>query len=708
MTDSLSPFFKPRGVALIGASENPVKLSHGAFRNLARSGYQGAIYPVNPKSNNILGFPCYPNIMAVPDPLDLAVVILPAPFIPQVIDDCGQRGIKAAIITSGGFKEVGPEGAALEQQVVAIARSYNMRLIGPNCVGTISLHNGLNTTFIKGMPAVGPIALVSQSGAVCGAILDAVGKSGAGFSHIVSLGNEADVTETDMIEYMAQDENTSIIAVYIESIRAGQRFIQVAAQASLHKPIIILKGGRSEAGSRAVASHTGSLAGSQAAYQAAFKQSGVIEVDTYAELLDASQAFARQPLPKGSRTVIITNSGGPGALASDALAANGMTMSDLAPDTQTILKQKLNPSAGTSNPVDMLGAADAPDYAYALDTTLRDEGVDAAIAILVPQATVNPAGVAKAVGDSARTNDKPVVASFLGNVSLVEARRILDQHNIPAFDFPESTGRVLGLMHQYQQWRSQFAMQTLDETPIDLIRTKEILTAASTTTLGEAQARPLMDACSIATISGGLARSLDEAIQLAGNLGYPVALKIASPDIIHKSDAAGIRLGIGNEDQLCSAFSEMISQVSQSHPNARIEGCLIEQMAPPGHEIIAGIRRDPNFGPLLMFGLGGIYVELVKDVSIRVAPVSAKEIETMIQQTRAGQLLSGLRGAKRADIPALIDTMLRLQTLALTYPSIQEVEINPLLVLEEGRGVLALDARLILSDIVKSDMEDSQ
>jgi acetate---CoA ligase (ADP-forming) len=708
MTDSLSPFFKPRGVALIGASENPVKLSHGAFRNLAGSGFQGAIYPVNPKSNNILGYACVSNITAVPDPVDLAVVILPAPFIPQVIEDCGQRGIKAVIIISGGFRETGPEGVVLEQEVVSIARSYNMRLIGPNCVGTINLHSALNTTFIKGMPASGPIALISQSGAVCGAILDAVGDRGAGFSHIVSLGNEADVTETDMIEYMAQDKHTKVIAVYVESIHAGQRFVQVATKASLKKPIIILKGGRSEAGSRAVASHTGSLAGSQAAYQAAFKQSGVIEVETYAELLDASQAFARQPLPTGPRTVIITNSGGPGALASDALANNGMTMSDLSPTTQTTLQQELNPSAGTSNPVDMLGAADAPDYTLALNTSLKDENVDAAIAILVPQATVNPAGVAKAVGDSARANKKPVVASFLGNVSLSEARRILDQHGIPAFDFPESAGRVLGLMHRYQQWRSRYATPKPVETHIDITKAKKLLSEAGTTTMGEAQSRPLMKACGIATIDGGEASTADEAVHLAGNLGYPIVLKIASPDILHKSDAGGIRLNIENEELLRKAFGEMISQISQSYPNARIDGCLIERMATRGHEVIAGVRRDPNFGPLLMFGLGGVYVELIKDISIRVTPVSAEEIEDMIRQTRAGQLLSGLRGAKQADIPALVDTMLRLQALALAFPNIEEVEINPLLVLDEGQGVLALDARLIFSDSIKPEKENLQ
>ena len=692
----LTPFFEPAGVAVIGASANPHKLSHGILRNLINSTYSGGVYPVNPSAEEILGKLCYTDITAVPDPVELAVLVIPAGATPQTLEACGQRGIHAAIIISGGFKEVGSGGADLEKECLDIARRYSMRLIGPNCVGAMNLHNGLNTTFINGMPEEGGIGFLSQSGAICGGVVDMVHGKKVGFSHFLSLGNEADVTETDIIEYLGADPRTHVIAAYVEQIRDGRRFLEVARRVSQIKPIVLIKAGRTSAGARAVSSHTGSLAGSHTAYQAAFQQAGVIEVQTFAELFDVALAFDTQPIPAGKNAVIITNAGGPAALASDSLSANGFTLGDLSEATRSELRAHLNPSAQVSNPIDMLGGAEPADYELAVRTALADPQIDAVIPLLVPQALVSPAGVAQAVVDAAQGAQKTVLACVVGDESVGEARLILQGNHIPMYTVPETMGRVLAAMRYYQDWRGQDHSQPAESHASGFARAEAYLkTQAGVSALGEAAARPLLEAYGFPVVQAERAGSAGEAARMAEKIGFPVVMKVISPDILHKSDVGGIRLGLNSAAEVEAAYAAMLQGVAAKAPQARIEGVLIEQSAPRGQEVIIGMKRDPGFGPLLMFGLGGIYVELFKDVSFRVAPIGEREALEMIQATRAGRLLTGFRGQAPADVAAVVDCLCRLSQLALDFPQISEIEVNPLQVFEAGRGVLALDARVL-------------
>ncbi|HOG59666.1 MAG TPA: acetate--CoA ligase family protein [Anaerolineaceae bacterium] len=699
MTSSLKPFFEPAGVAVIGASANPRKLSFGIMRNLVSSTYAGGIYPVNPGAEKILDKPGFSDISAVPDPLELAVIALPAPVIAETLEACGRRGVKAVIVISGGFKEVGEGGQALEARCLEIIHRYGMRMIGPNCVGLMNLHNGLNTTFIHGVPDAGGIGFMAQSGAVLGGVVDQVLGKKIGFSYFISMGNEADVTETDLMEYLGEDPRTRVIATYVEQIKDGRRFLETARRVSRVKPIVLLKGGRSSAGARAVSSHTGSLAGSYAAYQAAFRQAGVVEVESIGALFETALAFDFQPLPAGRRAVIVTNAGGPAALASDALSANGLVLDELGEKTRAVLRAALNPAAQVSNPVDILGGAEPPDYALCTSTLMKDEQVDIVLPLLVPQALVSPAGVAQAVADASAGREKTVLACVMGDISVDEARLVLHEHRIPMYAQPESAGAVLKAMLDYKDWLANPVVPPPALAGIERKAGREVLKAAGgKASLGEVETRPLLAAYGIPLVEGGFAANSAEAAAVAARIGYPVVMKIVSPQLLHKSDAGGIKLNLADEAALRQAYSAMMTEINAARPDALLEGVMVERMAPKGQEVIIGMRRDPGFGPLMMFGLGGIYVELFKDVSFRVAPLSAADARQMITETRAGRLLTGFRGQPRADLDAVVDVLLRLSRLALDHPEIQEAEVNPLLVFPEGQGALALDGRVILGN----------
>ncbi len=699
MAKGLKPFFSASGIAVVGASAKPNKLSYGIVKNLTQYGYQGGIYPVNPSVDEVLGLKCYPDIKAVPDPVDLAVIVLPAGMILQVVKDCAARGIQAVTVISGGFKELGAEGQALEAEVLRVIKENGMRMVGPNCVGTMSLHTGLNTTFISGTPDIGGIGFLSQSGAVLGGVVNLVKDKGIGFAHFSSLGNEADVTETDMIEYLGDDPNTTVITAYVEQIREGQRFLDVAKKVSRQKPIVLLKAGRTAAGARAVSSHTGSLAGSHSAYQAAFQQGGVVEVQTVNDLFDVSQAFALQHLPQGKRVAILTNSGGPAALASDSLAVNGLEMADLSSATIKTLRSKLNPSAQVTNPIDMLGGAEPQDYEAAMRAVVHDPNVDLIVAILVPQSLVNPVEVAEKISTVAAETTKTVISCFMGDSLVAEPRRLLHTNKVPMVVYPESIGTILGAMLRYKTW-----LDLPQETPpvfTDINKNAAdtlIEASAGLPSLGEAETRPLLEAYGIPVVAGGLAKNAEEAARLADQMGYPVVMKIVSPQILHKSDVGGIRLHLMEAEQVAHAFGEMMNQVGAALPEAALEGVLIEKMAPKGQEVIVGMQRDPGFGAMIMFGMGGIYVELFKDVAFKVAPLTRYDALDMIQNTKAGTLLAGYRGMPETDIAAVVDMILRLSQMAMDYPQIREIEINPLLVFPKGKGALALDGRVIFGE----------
>ena len=696
MQSNLKPFFDSAGVAIIGASNKPNKLSYGIVKNLTLYGFKGEIYPVNPKEDEILGLKCYPDISKVPDPVDLAVIILPAGLIFPVVQECYKRGIKAVTVISGGFKELGPQGEKLEKELVEFVRNNGMRMVGPNCVGTMSLHTGLNTTFISGVPDTGGIGFLSQSGAVLGGVVDYVKGKGIGFSHFLSLGNEADVTETDIIEYLGDDLHTHVIAAYVEQIQDGQKFISISKQVTRNKPIVLLKAGRTSAGARAVSSHTGSLAGSHTAYQAAFKQSGVIEVETVNDLFDVSQAFALQHLPKGNRVAILTNSGGPAALLSDSLANNGFVISDLQTDTMDELRKVLNPSAQVANPVDMLGGAEPHEYEQAMQLLVNDPNVDIVVPILVPQALVNPVEVAEKIVKISKTTDKTVIACFMGDSLVLEPRKVLHEGKVPMVVFPDGIGTILAALRTYSDWLNSSLESVESFAGLDKKLAEKLLQEAKLNgSMSETLSRPLLQAYQIPVVAGDVAEDKESASELAEKIGFPVVMKINSPDILHKSDVGGIRLGLQNKDDVRRAYEEMMKSVSQKKPDALLEGVLIEAMAPKGHEVIIGMKRDPGFGAMMMFGLGGIFVELFKDVSFRVAPLTRQDALDMIYSTKAGKLLTGYRGEKEKDINAIVDVILKLSQLSIDFPEIEEIEINPLLVLQDS--ALALDGRVILT-----------
>lgn len=697
MRSDLAPFFSPQGVAIIGASSNPRKLSYGILKNMISYGYQGAVYPINPKVDEILGLKAYPDVASVPDPVDLAVIALPAQIIPDVLRSCGERGIQAVIIISGGFREIGDQGLTLEVTCRSIAQTYHMRIIGPNCVGTLDLRTGLNTTFIEGVPATGSIGFLSQSGAVCGGVVDYIADKAIGFSHFASLGNEMDVDESDMIAFFGDHPDVKVIAAYVEGIQDGEKFLRIASTVTPKKPIVLLKAGRTDAGARAVSSHTGSLAGSYAAYQAAFQQAGVIEASNLGSLFDIAWALACQPLPGGNRVAIFTNAGGPAALASDSLAAHGFSLASISPEKQAEMAKKLNPSAQVMNPIDMLGGAEPSEFSHCLSLLKDDPSIDVLLPMLVPQSLVNPAEVAQAIVDSSAGTDKTILSCFVGERSVGEARTILHENKIPMAIFPDVPGKVLGAMAQYRQTLERkvgtpFAFASIHRDAVDNALAK----VSAGDVWGEAQTRPILAAYGFSLIAGDVAHTADEAAAIADAIGYPVVVKVVSSQMIHKSDLGGISLNNRTEDDLRRSIAAMRTQIEEVAPESVIDGYLIEKMAPKGLEVIVGMRRDPTFGPLMMFGLGGVYVELFRDVGFGVAPLTAEQAESVILSTRAGGLLQGYRGSPVYDLSAVVDAIGRLSQLALDYPEISEVEINPLLVLPQHEGALVLDARLMI------------
>ena len=697
MNSSLTPFFKPQGVAILGASSKPNKLSYGILENLLKYNYQGGIYPVNPNAQEILGVKVYPELAQVPDPVDLAVIVLPVGMTLDTMQACAQRGIKAVIIITGGFREVGGEGAEIERKTLAFARKHGMRVIGPNCVGTMDMRSGLNTTFIKGMPPRGPIAFISQSGAVCGGVVDLILESEVGFSHFASLGNEMDVSDADMIAYFGDDPDVKVIAVYLEGVQNGARFIEEARRVSRIKPIVMLKAGRNNAGARAVSSHTGSLAGSYAAYQAVFSQTGVLEVETLAELFNVAWALGTQKLPEGKRVAIATNAGGAAALLADNLSANGAELAELSADTQTRLRSKLNPSAQVANPVDMLGGAEPADYLWCLEQMMRDENVDVLAPVLVPQALVDPLGVAQAWAQAAGQTDKTMLTCLMGERSVRAARAFLNRTGVPVYQFPDQVGPVLRAMRAYGEYLRKPIYKPVEPKKADKNVVCTILkTNTGKAALGEFETRDLLEAYGIPNVPGGLAENAQQAVEIAEKVGFPVALKIVAEGVLHKSDAGGIILNLGDKVSVSAGFKQLLSRIRAQFPEASITGAMVEKMAPKGLEVIVGMRRDPTFGPMMMFGMGGTLVEQLKDISFRVAPLSAEDINEMVDSTIAGKLLKGVRGSSRADIEAVQAVIAALSQLALDFPEIEEIEINPLVVYPQGQGALALDSRTVL------------
>jgi acetyl coenzyme A synthetase (ADP forming)-like protein len=695
----LDMFFNPRSVAVIGASRTPGKLGYAVLSNVVRYGYQGAVYPINPKAGEIMGLKCYPTVLLAPDPIDLAIFVIPSRHVAGALVECGEKGIKGAVIISAGFRETGTEGWQRERELVAVARRYGMRLIGPNCLGIIDTVSSLNASFASAMPLRGNMAFMSQSGALCTSVLDMALTGGVGFSRFVSLGNKADADEITFIEAWADDPHTQVIMAYLEGIEDGPRFMRVSRQVSREKPIIAIKSGTTSAGSRAVSSHTGTLAGSERAYEAAFRQSGVIRAGSVQDLFDFALAFAHQPLLPNDQVAIVTNAGGPGIMAADACERAGLHLAPFEAETMRAVRGLLPGAASVLNPVDMLGDALADRYGLVLREIVRDPNVGGVLVILTPQAMTQVEETARKVGELSRQCNKPIFGCFMGRQTVDPGIHLLQQYGVPNYPVPERAVAALAAMMRHRRWRERPPLEP-EVFEVDRARVRAVLGQARAErrlSLGDVEAQEIMAAYGIPTPRTYLARTPEQAMRFAGQIGFPVALKIASPDILHKTDVGGVTLNITTPAGVRDAFELMTYRAGRYVPDAEFWGCLVQEMVLGGREVIVGMNREPHFGPVMMFGFGGIYVEALRDVAFRVAPIDRRDAREMITEIRAYNLLRGVRGEQPSDLPALAEALLRFSQLAVDFPEMVEFDINPLTVFEEGQGFVGIDMRLVLS-----------
>lgn len=676
-------FFSPNAVAVVGASRDPHKLGYGVIRNLIKYKYRGHIYPVNRSANEILGLKCYASIEDLPAGVDLAVIVIPAGIVPDVLRQCGEKSIKNAIVVSGGFSETGEEGAKLEKELVQAAQDNDIRIIGPNCIGTIDTHTPVNTTFVVGMPEQGEIGFISQSGAMVAAVIDWARGAGVGFSRIVSLGNQADVTETEMMHVVGSDSQTKVITAYAEGISDGKEFLKKAEELSLKKPFVILKGGRSEKGAVAVSSHTGALAGSEEAYSAAFRKAGVLEAQTMEEMFDWARALAWQPLPEGNRVAVLTNAGGPAILAVDAIEDAGLEIAPLTDETRAYLKSRLPKAASANNPVDVLAGSGPATYTLALEALLSDETVDAVLVIQAPQDWFLPESLAEVVGEIAGLHQKPVIASIMGKASVDEALNILHKRRVPNVSFPERAASIFKAMKQRKEWLEMVSFRDKHFNEVEKKDAKKWVQNKQWT--------QLLKEYGIKFPEQTIAESMSEAIDTSEKIGFPVVMKLISKKHSHKSDIGGVKLGIRNKSDVKKAWNEIVSSAKQH--KVEIEGVLIQKMVEGGQEVIIGIKRDIQFGPMIMFGTGGTDVELYKDTATAIAPLCEIEAQNLIINTIAGRKLKGWRNLAEADMNAVKQILISISYLAAYHPEIEELEINPLTVLENGEGAYALDVR---------------
>ncbi|MEN8257098.1 MAG: acetate--CoA ligase family protein [Thermodesulfobacteriota bacterium] len=694
----LEPLFCPDSVAVIGASRTPGKVGHDVFANLVEGGFPGVIVAVNPSADEILGYACHDSLKAYGKEVDLCIIAVPQPLVEQAVHDAVDAGAGGIIIITAGFKEVDEEGALLESKISQFCRSKNVRLVGPNCLGLINTNSRLNASFAGRMPEPGAISILSQSGALCTAILDLVASRHLGLQTVVSVGNKADITEVDLVRALAADEQTKVIVGYLEDISNGDEFVKAAEEASMQKPVVVLKSGTTAAGQKAAASHTGVLAGADTAYGAAFKQTGIVRADTFDQLFDYATALSMQPLPRGKRVLIITNAGGPGTMAADAVEKAGMEVAELDRNVATALRQELPAAASVGNPIDVLGDAPPDRYAAALKAAQEDDEVDAILVILTPQAMTNAPETARAIAKTI-TGDKPVLVSFMGGVGVMPGRDELVASSLPDYESPERAVGALKAMYEYSMWRSR-PPRIVNRFRVHRRRVERIITRSQRIDrlqLNEVKSKAILKAYGFRIPAGQLATSADEAVEIAERIGYPMAMKIVSPDVIHKTDLGGVKLNVANAGKVRDAFDLMTLRIREQVPNARIEGVYVEKMVDRGLEIILGMNRDPQFGPMLMFGLGGIFVEVMKDVAFHLAPITSDEARQMLLATRSYAMLEGKRGSKGVDIEAVAAGLQRISQLTTDFPQILELDINPFIVGEIGTEPVAADGRMTLS-----------
>ncbi|MFZ5649375.1 MAG: acetate--CoA ligase alpha subunit [Bacillota bacterium] len=697
----LNSFFNPESVAVIGASKTPGKIGNAIVRNIIKSGYRKELYPVNPRESEIEGYKCFPGVGDIGKKVDLAVISVPAARAVGVAGECGRAGVKSLVVISAGFKEVGKEGLALEKEMVRVCGEYGMRMLGPNCVGMMDTHVPINASFSGGFPAPGDIAFISQSGAMLVAILDWSRSIGIGFSKIISLGNKADLTESDFIEDAAGDPNTRVILCYIEDVANGKHFLEAAREASAQKPVIILKSGTSQAGAQAASSHTGALAGSNLAYDTAFKQCGVIRASTMAELFDLAVAFSSQPIPAGDRVAVVTNAGGPGIVTTDQIENKGLAMSRFQKKTIEALRSGLPEESNVYNPVDVLGDAKADRFRLAIDSVMDDENVDSMVVLICPTAVTEYEETAGAVIEASRTHpEKPVLAALMGGEALSGGAKKLSEARIPSYTFPETAVSVISGMSGYSRMRSRPRLkqeEIITGINPDVVREifKMVKNDGRLVLLGSESAE-VAEAYGIPAATIKLATTPEEAAKIAEETGFPLVMKVASPKILHKTDVGGVKIGLKTADEVKKGFIEITENVHRYLPHVVIHGIEVQKMMPKGTELIVGMSRDVQFGPLIAFGMGGIYVNLLKDVSFRLAGgLTRREALAMITETKAYTLLRGYRGETPADINSVIDIILRAAALSTDFEEITEMDINPVFVYSKGSS--ALDIKITIS-----------
>jgi acetyl coenzyme A synthetase (ADP forming)-like protein len=704
MVKDIASIISPKSIAVVGATNRAGSVGLAVFHNILSAGFQGVLYPVNPRARFVQSVKAYPTLQDIPDEVDLAVVIVPAGVVSEVVEQAGVKGVKGAIVISAGFKEVGGPGVELEERLKAVAQKYNIRLVGPNCLGVINNDAGvrMNASFATKMPKAGNMAFISQSGALCTAVLDYAEGRNIGFSKFISFGNKADVNEIDLLRYLGEDADTDVILMYLEDITHGREFLETARDIvwGAHKPVLVIKSGRSAEGARAAASHTGSLAGSDTAYDAIFQQSGILRVEEINELFNYAVAFAQQPIPRGNRIAIVTNAGGPGIVATDAAIRHGLGMALLSEETRRKLRENLPPTASIQNPVDVIGDATHERYEAAIRYILMDENVDGAIVILSPQAMTDVLETAEIVPRVAEGIDKPVLCSFMGIVDVSEGIRYLENHGVPNYAFPEAAVRSMASMVRYgnllrleKRWVRRMAADR--GTAAEIIQSK--LAGQARYYMSEREANEILQCYGFPVLKSLLLQDLAEVDEAVEEIGFPAVLKISSPDIVHKFDAGGVRLNLETKEEVCQAFEEIVASAKEFAPSAQIDGVLIERMARSGVEVILGAFRDPKFGPICMFGLGGTFVEAIKDVTFRLAPMWEISADIMIHSIKAYSVLKGIRGVPPSDIDAIKDCLLRLSQMVSDHPEIAELDVNPLIVYPEGKGCVVADSRILLA-----------
>ncbi|HTT45426.1 MAG TPA: bifunctional acetate--CoA ligase family protein/GNAT family N-acetyltransferase [Thermoplasmata archaeon] len=703
-TTNLDRIFKPRVVAILGASDTEGSVGYAVTANFVRGLFEGKSYLVNNHKSEILGVKAYPNIAAVPETVDLAIIATPAKTVAGVVDECGRAGVKGVVILSAGFKETGPAGKALEDEIVQVANKYGIRVVGPNCLGIIRPATRLNGTFLSKVPKPGTVAFLSQSGALGSAILDTAIHENIGFSTFVSVGSMVDVDFGDLIDYFGSDPQTRSILMYIEGVTNARRFMSAARHFARSKPIVVVKAGRFRESAKAVASHTGSLSGEDAIYEAAFKRAGVVRVDEIADLFNAAEVLSTQPLPSGPRLAIITNAGGPGVMTTDALLARGGKLAELSPKTMERLNAALPPFWSHGNPVDLIGDAGPERYRAALEACLDDEGVDGILILLTVQAMINPLSVAEAVVDvlQSRTyQNKTILASFMGRSRVTEANSYFAGHNIPTYDSPEMAVKTYLTMYQYRR-NIELLYETPEEISVDSAPPRRPITVIlqqaakeGREVLTEEEAKRVLKYYGFPVVSTETAATADEAAEKARRFGFPVVLKILSPDIPHKSEAGGVVLDIGSEEEVRRQFDVLIARAKSYKEDAQILGVTVQPMiGKGGHELIVGGKVDPLFGPTILFGMGGIGVELYRDTAVGIPPLNTTLIRRMLEETKVYQVLKGYRNQPRANLELLEKTLLLFSQLMVEFPQIKEIDINPLVLTETK--VHVLDARILV------------